>query len=67
VPGLAFDAEGHRLGRGGGFYDVFLAHAPPKLACIGLMFAGQQVARVPREPHDHPLRSVITEEGLITC
>jgi 5-formyltetrahydrofolate cyclo-ligase len=64
VPGLAFDEEGHRLGRGGGFYDSFLAHAPPKLACIGLMFASQKVRRVPREAHDYALRSVITEEGL---
>jgi 5-formyltetrahydrofolate cyclo-ligase len=66
VPGLAFDEEGHRLGRGGGFYDSFLAYAPPKLACIGLMFATQKVKRVPREDHDYALRSVITEEGLVT-
>ena len=66
VPGLAFDEEGHRLGRGGGFYDAFLAQAPTKLPCIGLFFAAQQVQRVPREPHDYALRAVITEEGLRT-
>jgi 5-formyltetrahydrofolate cyclo-ligase len=66
VPGLAFDEEGHRLGRGGGFYDSFLAHAPPTLACIGLMFASQKVKRVPREAHDYALRGVITEDGLET-
>jgi 5-formyltetrahydrofolate cyclo-ligase len=66
VPGLAFDEEGHRLGRGGGFYDVFLSHAPVKLPCIGLMFATQKVKRVPREAHDHALRAVITEEGSRT-
>jgi 5-formyltetrahydrofolate cyclo-ligase len=66
VPGLAFDEEGHRLGRGGGFYDVFLRHAPPKLPRIGLMFAAQQVKRVPREAHDYALPAVITEEGLQT-
>jgi 5-formyltetrahydrofolate cyclo-ligase len=66
VPGLAFDEEGHRLGRGGGFYDAFLGHAPAKLACIGLMFAAQKVKRVPREAHDYALRAVITEEGLQT-
>jgi 5-formyltetrahydrofolate cyclo-ligase len=64
VPGLAFDEEGHRLGRGGGFYDAFLGHAPGKLACIGLFFAAQQVKRVPREAHDYALKAVITEEGL---
>ena len=64
VPGLAFDEEGHRLGRGGGFYDAFLGHTPAKLACIGLFFAAQKVKRVPREAHDYALRAVITEEGL---
>jgi 5-formyltetrahydrofolate cyclo-ligase len=65
VPGLAFDEEGHRLGRGGGFYDSFLGHAPGKLACVGLFFAAQHVKRVPREAHDYALRAVITEEGLV--
>jgi 5-formyltetrahydrofolate cyclo-ligase len=64
VPGLAFDATGHRLGRGGGFYDAFLAQAPAKLITVGLMFAVQKVPRVPREAHDFKLGSVITEEGL---
>jgi 5-formyltetrahydrofolate cyclo-ligase len=66
VPGLAFDEEGHRLGRGGGFYDVFLGDAPGKLACIGLMFAAQKVKRVPREAHDYALKAMITEDGLRT-
>jgi 5-formyltetrahydrofolate cyclo-ligase len=67
IPGLAFDEEGHRLGRGGGFYDAFLAHVPPRLPCIGLMFAAQKVKRVPREAHDFALRSVITEKGIVMC
>ncbi|HUB66595.1 MAG TPA: 5-formyltetrahydrofolate cyclo-ligase [Candidatus Methylacidiphilales bacterium] len=64
VPGLAFDEKGFRLGRGGGYYDCFLAEAPSRLPCIGLMFSCQAVAKVPREPHDTRLRSVLTEEGL---
>ena len=66
VPGLAFDEDGHRLGRGGGFYDAFLGHTPGKLTCIGLFFAAQKVRRVPREAHDYALKAVITEEGLQT-
>ena len=66
VPGLAFDEEGHRLGRGGGFYDSFLGHAPTKLTCIGLFFAVQKVKRVPREAHDYALQAVITEKELKT-
>jgi len=66
VPGMAFDAEGYRLGRGGGFYDSFLSVAPATLPCIGLFFHAQQVESVPREAHDQRLRSVITEDGLIS-
>jgi 5-formyltetrahydrofolate cyclo-ligase len=64
VPGMAFDQEGYRLGRGGGFYDSFLAQAPSTLASIGLFFATQKVERVPREPHDQKLSQVITEDEL---
>jgi len=66
APGVAFDHEGFRLGRGGGFYDSFLGDAPPALPCIGLMFSLQKVPLVPREPHDQPLRSIITEDGFVS-
>jgi 5-formyltetrahydrofolate cyclo-ligase len=66
IPGLAFDHEGFRLGRGGGFYDSFLSLASPALPCIGLMFSLQKVPAVPREPHDQALRSVITEDGVVS-
>lgn len=66
VPGLAFDEDGHRLGRGGGFYDSFLSQAPSNATCIGLFFATQKVKRVPREAHDYALKAVITEEKLTT-
>jgi 5-formyltetrahydrofolate cyclo-ligase len=66
VPGVAFDHEGFRLGRGGGFYDSFLSLTPPTLPCVGLMFSLQKVPAVPREPHDQVLRGVITEDGLIS-
>jgi 5-formyltetrahydrofolate cyclo-ligase len=65
VPGLAFDVEGNRLGRGGGYYDYFLSHAPAGLYRCGLMFACQQVVDVPHEPHDQKLPQVITEKGLV--
>jgi len=64
VPGLAFDHEGFRLGRGGGFYDRFLSTAT--MPSIGLFFQRQKVERVPREAHDQRLRSVITEDAPIT-
>jgi 5-formyltetrahydrofolate cyclo-ligase len=64
VPGLAFDESGLRLGRGGGFYDRFLAEALPRVARFGLMFAGQRAKSLPREAHDQALPAIITEEGM---
>lgn len=67
VPLLAFDREGFRLGHGAGYYDMTLAGlraAGPVLA-IGIAYAGQEVARVPREAHDQPLDWVVTEGEAI--
>ncbi len=63
VPLLAFDAAGTRLGYGGGFYDRTLA-ALPGARAIGIAYAGQEVAALPREPHDHRLAAVLDETGL---
>ena len=63
VPLLAFDAAGHRLGYGGGFYDRTL-QALKGVVAIGVAYAGQEVPALPREAHDHPLHAVITENGL---
>ena len=62
TPLLAFDAEGGRLGQGGGHYDRTFA-ALPDIARIGLAYAGQGVARVPMESHDQRLHGVLTEVG----
>jgi 5-formyltetrahydrofolate cyclo-ligase len=63
VPLLAFDVSGHRLGYGGGYYDRTIA-ALPGVRTIGVAYAGQEVAVVPREPHDHALDMVVTENGV---
>ncbi|MGW4032713.1 5-formyltetrahydrofolate cyclo-ligase [Streptomyces sp. NPDC004838] len=96
LPGLAVDARGMRLGRGGGSYDRVLARlsasgdegvdgsgggssrtndgggrggvpagrgsTPPPL--VVLLYANEVVARVPEEPHDHPVDAVVTPEGV---
>ncbi|MBA4030776.1 MAG: 5-formyltetrahydrofolate cyclo-ligase, partial [Planctomyces sp.] len=41
VPGLAFDAAGHRLGQGKGYYDRLLAELPGDTIKIGLAFEAQ--------------------------
>ena len=57
VPGVAFDAAGHRLGRGKGYYDRFL-HAHPRLYTIGVCFPFQRVAEVPTDEHDICVKEV---------
>ncbi len=49
IPGMSFDNEGNRLGRGKGFYDRFLSKVP-QLYKIGLCFDFQRVDHVPCEP-----------------
>ena len=58
VPGIAFDLDGHRLGRGKGFYDQLLAviHG----STCGVAFDEQIVARIPVEPHDVRLSCILT-------
>jgi len=66
APLLAFDAEGGRLGQGGGYYDRTLAElrARGQVFVLGLAWAGQEVERLPAETHDQPLDAVLTERGL---
>ncbi|MEW2631675.1 5-formyltetrahydrofolate cyclo-ligase [Streptomyces sp. NPDC048389] len=67
LPGLAVDARGMRLGRGGGSYDRVLARlaaAGAHPALVVLLHANEVVARVPAEPHDHPVHAVVTPDGV---
>lgn len=63
VPGIAFDACGHRLGRGRGYYDRFLhplvtaSGSHPLL--LGVCFDFQKVASVPVDINDVPVDSVV--------
>ncbi len=66
LPGLAVDARGMRLGRGGGSYDRVLARlaaAGAHPALVVLLYDDEVVARVPEEPHDHPVDAVVTPAG----
>lgn len=65
VPGLAFDASGRRLGRGGGFYDRFLAARSRDALVIGVGFDVQLVEEVPAEPHDAGVDAVLTDHRFV--
>lgn len=64
VPGLAFDVQGHRLGRGGGFYDRFLTRLRRGAVTAGLAFDGQIVDHVPAGPLDAAVDWVVTDRRL---
>ena len=59
IPGVAFDAAGHRLGRGRGYYDRLLSKLSPQTRKIGVCFACQRVAEVPTEAHDVAMDEII--------
>jgi len=60
VPAVAFDREGHRLGRGKGYYDRLLARLRPEVPRIGLAFKEQLLERLPRRSHDQPVHAVLS-------
>lgn len=65
VPGLAFDASGHRLGYGAGFYDRLLTQAKPTAFSVGYGFDFQVHPEVPVEAHDQALTAIVTPTGLV--
>ena len=64
VPGLAFDPDGGRLGRGGGFYDRFLSKTPTECRKTAVALHCQWVRRVPRDHHDVRVDSVVDPTGV---
>lgn len=66
VPGLAFDRSGHRLGRGRGFYDRFLASLAGAVT-VGLCFSVQVVDLVPTGGNDLPVEWLATGTGIVRC
>jgi 5-formyltetrahydrofolate cyclo-ligase len=60
VPGLAFTADGHRLGRGRGYYDRLLANLPPSVFRVGVCLASQMTSSIPHEPHDESVDFVLS-------
>jgi len=61
VPGLGFDTDGRRIGRGGGFYDRFLAHPSFTGITCGFALDEQIVDEVPTACHDVTLDMLVTD------
>lgn len=70
VPGLAFDIQGRRLGRGGGFYDRFLSRVRAEAGsagfehpvCLGFAFKEQIFTAIPFESHDMKMDGLVSPE-----
>lgn len=76
VPGVEFDRNGHRLGRGGGFYDRYLERLVENSSALGIdlniktiapVFSFQIGENVPSQEHDKKVDCLITEKGVIHC
>ena len=63
VPGVAFDRQLNRMGRGRGFYDRLLSTlSVPK---IGIGYSFQLLDQIPVEEFDKKMDLVITEREII--
>lgn len=59
VPGMAFDLQGNRLGRGKGYYDRLLSKFS-NVFTIGICFPFQMLKSIPTESFDRPVDFVIS-------
>jgi 5,10-methenyltetrahydrofolate synthetase len=64
VPMVGFDASGHRLGYGGGYYDRTIAALRPGVRAIGVGFELGRLASLDPQPHDARLDAIVTEAGV---
>ena len=67
TPGLAFDREGRRMGRGRGYYDRFfqeLGNDTRQYHALGLCMDFQLVDKVPVEKYDKKVHSLLTGKEM---
>jgi 5-formyltetrahydrofolate cyclo-ligase len=70
MPLVGFDARGHRIGMGRGYYDRHFAFRRQLRHCrrprlVGLAYAAQQVGSLPDAAHDVPLDAIVTESSYL--
>ncbi|MHC4948760.1 MAG: 5-formyltetrahydrofolate cyclo-ligase [Planctomycetota bacterium] len=66
VPALAYSLHGHRLGRGGGYYDRFLPRLRRGATTVGIAFDEQIVDQIPMDQRDRPVDVVVTDRRVAT-
>jgi 5-formyltetrahydrofolate cyclo-ligase len=68
APGVGFDRNRRRLGRGKGYYDRLLSAvrcADVRLSVVGVAYSEQLVDEIPVHDHDQPLDGVVTDREVI--
>ncbi|HUX02219.1 MAG TPA: 5-formyltetrahydrofolate cyclo-ligase [Phycisphaerae bacterium] len=66
VPCQALDRRGNRLGKGGGFYDRFLARADLRADLVAVAFREQILDEMPVTENDRPVPTIVTDAGIVT-
>jgi len=65
APVVGFDAEGYRLGYGGGFFDRTLASMNPQPLAIGVGYREAELRTIFPQPHDIPMHWVAAGSGAL--
>ncbi|RCV92460.1 5-formyltetrahydrofolate cyclo-ligase [Vreelandella rituensis] len=68
VPLVGFDAQGNRMGMGGGFYDrtlAFTRRRGPRPWLVGVAHSCQEVTHLPPEPWDISLQAIVSDRRII--
>ena len=64
IPPIGFDAQGYRLGYGGGYFDRTLSALSPQPLKIAVAFELSRIDTIHPQPHDIPMDFVVTEKGI---
>ena len=62
LPMNGWDAQGYRLGYGGGYYDVTIARFTVRPLLVGVGFEFSRLSSIYPQPHDEPMDVIMTEE-----